>query len=431
VPTECSHSLLLRFKHQDSNSHQRDGQYRGPHTLLAIFDRHHEAVGEGELTFSPHILLSHSLSQLVVVLHLCLDDGSSSESSNPEETDTTKPGLDASAVGIQLRLIKNDGVLKIEFEGTDGATANWTFDGLALVDGERMVAAAGTQTEVDVKRCLVCGEEKRETVKAKHEETQTDMAATQSFGTQTASSTTSITGMQTADHSRLTLAKPKAVKKKVPLHRRFPLIVDILGPFIDSPAPRMLIEDGLNQMTKYLRNARKILDGKKALRWDVDLLVQELNKRQATEPILIPIEELLKREQNEDGSIKPANKATQIQPGVDKESSADQKLSIENATTTTKPDLKRKDSASQLMKEYLHKRATSTHDSPPWPRHIYIECFRNTPIFKGDVGVLHIDVEASNVWFEGWYGKEHMRVQERKQIDVRDPTSTSNIAHYL
>jgi hypothetical protein len=210
------------------------------------------------------------------VYDLCdsdLDDGSNSESSDPEEVNKTKPGLDASAVGIQLRLIKNDGVLKIEFEGKDGAMANWAFAGLALV------AAAGTQTEVDVKKCFVCGEEKRETVKVKHEETQTDMAASQSFGTQTASSTAGSTGMQTANHFRLNLARPKAVKKKVPLHRQFLRIVDILGPFIDRPAPRMLIEDGLNQMTKYLRNARKILDGKKALQWDFDMLVQEVNKQ--------------------------------------------------------------------------------------------------------------------------------------------------------
>jgi hypothetical protein len=61
-----------RFRQQDSNSREYDGQYRGLHTLLAIFDRHHEAVGEGEFTLFPHILSSHWLSQHAAVLHLCL-----------------------------------------------------------------------------------------------------------------------------------------------------------------------------------------------------------------------------------------------------------------------------------------------------------------------------------------------------------------------
>jgi hypothetical protein len=94
---------------------------------------------------------------------------------------------------------------------------------------------------------------------------------------------------------------------------------------------------------------------------------------------------------------------------------------MNDKTTTT--DLKRRASPTPTSTEPLSKRAKSSHNSEPWPRHLYMTCYRNIPSFKGDVGTLHIDLDHGTVWFEGWYGKEHTRVYERKQIDVRDKLS--------
>jgi hypothetical protein len=121
------------------------------------------------------------------VFKLCDADLDDNDVDKPEKL---KHGLDASAVGIQLRLLKNDGVLKVEFEGRDGAVANWTFNGLALMNGGRMVAAAATQTDVEVKVEEV-------EVEVKNEETQTNVVVTQSTGFQTKAVTVSGTEVQT------------------------------------------------------------------------------------------------------------------------------------------------------------------------------------------------------------------------------------------
>jgi hypothetical protein len=52
-----------------------------------------------------------------------IEDGNDSDTSSTEKAPKLKSGIDASAVGIQLRLIKNDGLFKIEFEGRNGASA--------------------------------------------------------------------------------------------------------------------------------------------------------------------------------------------------------------------------------------------------------------------------------------------------------------------
>lgn len=56
-------------------------------------------------------------------------------------------GLEASAVGLSLRLVKNDGVLKATYQGKSGGVVDWTFRGL---DDGRMVASASTQTEPEI-----------------------------------------------------------------------------------------------------------------------------------------------------------------------------------------------------------------------------------------------------------------------------------------
>jgi hypothetical protein len=331
-----------------------------------------------------------------------LDDGSSSENSNTEEPKKLKSGLDVSAVGIQLRLIKNDGVLKIEFEGRDGAAADWTFHGLALIEGGRMVAAAATQTDVEARM-----------VESRHEESQTDIVATQSIGCQTSAVRTSSTGVQTTP-------------EKTPLHLQFLDAIYILGPHINTPAAQTVVEQGLIGLKTRWRTVRKILDGSPVARIDLALLDKKLKKMvKKTGPLhtlKAPTTRLNIKKPAGPTPIQSTSIGTQTESSKDTEVSSLQKSLFEH-TRITQPDLKRKASATPIATEPLNKRARSTHDTPPWPRHIYTECFRNTPIFKGDVGVLHIDVEAGTVWFEGWYGKEHMRVQERKQIDLRDKTS--------
>ncbi|KAB2107230.1 hypothetical protein AG0111_0g4643 [Alternaria gaisen] len=52
-----------------------------------------------------------------------------------------EPGIEASVEGLSLRLIKNDGVLNIAYEGKDGEIVEWKFQGLTS-----MMASASTQT---------------------------------------------------------------------------------------------------------------------------------------------------------------------------------------------------------------------------------------------------------------------------------------------
>ncbi|KAF1913645.1 hypothetical protein BDU57DRAFT_502319 [Ampelomyces quisqualis] len=228
-----------------------------------------------------------------------LDDESHSTSDSEIPRDQLKAGIDASGVGVQLRLFKNDGVLRIEFEGKTGSTAVWTFEGLELPNGGSLVAAATTQTKFDPKECVICGATKTKILEMKHEETQTAAPSVKSTDKQT---TMEITSTSTGVETNCSLMKRK-------------------------------------------------------------------------------------------GSV------------------------------TTSPGLKRKTSSPPEASPLLHKRAKSKHDSPPWPRHLYTTCFRSYPIFRGDVGTLHIDVQEATVWFEGWFGKPHARIFERKQFDLRDPCS--------
>ncbi|KAF2819969.1 hypothetical protein CC86DRAFT_429426 [Ophiobolus disseminans] len=57
------------------------------------------------------------------------------------------PGIEASAVGLQLRIVKNDGILDLHYEGRHGSTASRKFQGLKEIGkGAGMDASAGTQT---------------------------------------------------------------------------------------------------------------------------------------------------------------------------------------------------------------------------------------------------------------------------------------------
>ena len=78
------------------------------------------------------------------------------------------------------------------------------------------------------------------------------------------------------------------------------------------------------------------------------------------------------------------------------------------------------------------KRARSTTNSNSWPKHIYAECSRKTPDFKGGDGLLHIDLESAKVWFEGVYGtSKYAECVEKKQVDLRDTTSKSPLVSSL
>lgn len=61
----------------------------------------------------------------------------------------TEAGKDASAVGLELKLVKNIGLLTMTFEGKDGGKATWTFQGLKeLRQGDKMYASVGTQAAI-------------------------------------------------------------------------------------------------------------------------------------------------------------------------------------------------------------------------------------------------------------------------------------------
>jgi hypothetical protein len=81
----------------------------------------------------------------------------------------------------------------------------------------------------------------------------------------------------------------------------------------------------------------------------------------------------------------------------------------------------------QPFQPYIaNKRARSAKSSDPWPKHLYAECSRKTPDFKGGDGLLHIDLENGKVWFEGVYGtSKYTECLEKKQVDLRDTSSKS------
>jgi hypothetical protein len=204
-----------------------------------------------------------------------------------------EPGIEASVEGLSLRLIKNDGVLNIAYEGKDGEIVEWKFQGLTS-----MMASASTQTVSEAQSKL----------------------------------STSTIHAVTTDHT-----------------------------------PQRMIWPSQSE-----------LSGISTIE---------------TRPIETPIK---------DGEEVPARAAA----------------------GAGKNELKRK-ATQDMERDFPHKRAKSSHDSPPWPNHLYMTCFRTQPISKSDIGTLHIDLVEGTAWFEGWHGKEDTRVFERKQINLRRHSSKS------
>jgi hypothetical protein len=110
-------------------------------------------------------------------------------------------------------LFQNDGSLTLEFKGKNGSTALWTFEGMESSNGGKLIAAATTQTDVDPKKCLMCGATKKKTVEVKHEETQTDAPNVKSTGIQTRKGTSS---SSTAVQTRLSVIKQKPLRPLLP-----------------------------------------------------------------------------------------------------------------------------------------------------------------------------------------------------------------------
>jgi hypothetical protein len=151
----------------------------------------------------------------------------------------------------------------MEYENDDGAAAQWTFDGLALLDGGTMLAAAATQTDIDPSKCFVFGQDKKETLEMKHQEIQSDAIVTRSMDTKTAEFTSRNTAVQ-------------ATPKSLPFQHHTPEAVQILGPFIDAPAIADLTQGVLNRMEEQLRKSKEIIDRKSEAATDLDMFKREL-----------------------------------------------------------------------------------------------------------------------------------------------------------
>lgn len=364
---------------------------------------------QGSLTYS---LARNGRAPTTYSIHdFDIEDETISDSNGAQAHVKTKLVIDASAVGCRLQVIKNDGSFKIEFEGQHGSTASWSFEGLATTDGVNTVATAAAQTLTDPTHCSSCGKDTI-TVELKHQGTQSDDISMHSSGVQAEmGSVTTSTGMQTAPTSEL------------PLHDQMPQAARVLGPFINTPAVRGLACNASRDLMSQFLTSRKILDRDAKVGESVEalkLLLKEerksrmLKTKQAAKPTT---------KRNEPNTTLSSHIGIQSESIGDTASPIDHAVLEQSATAST--NLKRKTSSSPAPSAPLHKRAKSTHDGPPWPRHLYMACFRSYPIFNGDVGMLHIDVEKATVWFEGWYGRPHSRRFERRQLDLRDPLSKS------
>ena len=192
-------------------------------------------------------------------------------------------GLEASAVGLNLRLIKNDGVLKVTFEGEHGGVVDWTFQGLGNANAGSMTACAFTQTMSETSTSCEC----------------------------------------------------------------------------------------MGMLPPQLSNST----------------IQTVNTDPIPERIARP-----------------------------------RALSLSIISTTETRPFKRK-ATEDMEQPKPHKRARSSQDSVPWPNHLHMTCFRTQPVFKSNIGTLHIDLIDGTVWFEGWYGKANARTYEKQQIDLCDPSS--------
>lgn len=270
-------------------------------------------------------------------------DPDGSENSDTGHPQALEFGVDISAVGIRLRLLKNEGLLRMDFEGNDGGSANWSFEGLHAEVKLPMCASASTQTHINGDKCMMCGHETAKLTAMHDKDTQTEVASNQEMGTQTKVIHTANVGFTA-------------------------------GPGIQSA---------------------------------VDIFRQELEVHSPTIA------------QKQDISTQTD---TTVEPDTTDSTKSD------NITTCREnPVLKRKASPQPDTATPLSKRAKSRHNSLPWPRRINMECWREKPTSKGDLGRLIIDLEKATVYYESRYGKVYARTSELKQVDIRAPDSESHM----
>ncbi|KAI4703076.1 hypothetical protein J4E81_001953 [Alternaria sp. BMP 2799] len=206
-----------------------------------------------------------------------------------------EPGLETSAVGLSLRLFKNDGALRITFEGEHGGVVDWKFQGLEGSKMGSMTACAFTQTMPEAS-----------------------------------------TGCKS---------------------------VEVVPPEISISSIRTVSTDPIPQR-----------------------LVQPL-------PLGLSIIST-----TETRPVKPTIKP-KITIKLPKE-----KPELFSPTVNKEIGLKRK-ATEEVEQPKPHKLAKSSHDSSPWPSHLYMTCSRTHPISKCDVGTLHIDLAEGTVWFESCLSK--------------------------
>jgi hypothetical protein len=111
----------------------------------------HELIAAPGLQLYVHRLLGTLRYTLTIAgrapKHFELSDEEFANTSPQVKSESTRnlQGTEASAVGLELRLVKNDDVLDMEFEGRNGGMAEWRFVGLQ--EQGRIVGVAGTQTK--------------------------------------------------------------------------------------------------------------------------------------------------------------------------------------------------------------------------------------------------------------------------------------------
>lgn len=260
------------------------------------------------------------------------EDTSSDGDSDAGRPLISRPGADASAVGISLRILKNEGLLCMTFRGEDGGSADWSFEGL---NTKPILASATTQTYVNPDKCCTCERGHVTPDLMPDHYTQTDTVDSKDFGTQT-DTTCAAEVSSTVEAGVQSNTRPGPVK---------------------SESHSVSTQTG-----------------------------------SSTHP----------------STTKPS--FNQIIPAGNSSQSPKRKAAPEPHAATP-----------------VHKRAKSKHDSPPWPQRIYMDCWREKPISRGDIGKLIIDLENATASYESNYGKHHARTTETKQIDLRAPDRTSHL----
>jgi hypothetical protein len=125
------------------------------------------------------------------------------------------------------------------------------------------------------------------------------------------------------------------------------------------------------------------------------------------------------------GNLETISTATQSGIAVEPDTSNSAYINIVTDRNTGRASKKRK-ASSDSEAELIHRRAKSKHDSAPWPRYIFMDCWREKPQSKTELGKLIIDVKKATVTYEGKHGRDYAPITELKQVDLRAPDSESN-----